>query len=68
MQDIDTKSLITINGGAKQVPAATLKELHEAQSFVADSEGAADKARIGKGNVVEIHQVDGDWAPFSSFE
>jgi hypothetical protein len=67
MQNIDDKSLITVTGGAKCVPAAVRQQLKDANSMVADSEGTYDKARIGKGNVVEIHEFGGGWEPFSDF-
>jgi hypothetical protein len=36
-----------------------------AAGLVLQSEGTFDKARIGKGGVVQVHEFGGSWHPFS---
>jgi hypothetical protein len=68
--DLSTTDLDEVTGGAKQYPPAIQRQLEAAKKAVADSDGSWDKARVGKGNIVQVHipydeGEPGAWVPYA---
>ena len=53
--DVSTMDLDEVSGGAKQYPPAIQSQLEAAKKFIANDGDTFDKARVGKGNTVQVH-------------